>query len=163
MKSNRQIIVAGKRFSVPPRVQRVPGGWQVRYAGSQFFADGKAGARVSFRAAVAELQSRYTERPAVLASKVRRAPLSHKTSDLPAGVSGPVLIRKAGRADSAEFKVSLPRRGKANASTSVYIASETTWSLERYQAALAKAMQLRETALRVFMAASPATQSQVSA
>lgn len=147
MKSNRKLKIGRHVFDVPPRIQRVPGGWQVRYAGTLLFSDGEPGPRASFAAAVAELQSRYAASPPKAASSVRVAPLSHKTTDLPAGISGPVLIHKPGRAAYAEFKVTLPRAGKPNRGTSVYIASESTWSQERYDNALDKALRLRVAAL----------------
>ena len=155
MKSSRTVRIHGKTFAVPARIQRCEDahthGWQVRYCGTMLFSDGAAGPRESLKAAIAELGARYRASPPPAAVvRVRSAALPHKTSDLPAGISGPILIRKPGRADSAEFKVSLPRRGKPNASTSVYIASETTWSAERYSVALAKALRLRQAAMRAF-------------
>ncbi len=160
MKQNRRVVVNGVTFSVPPRLSRIDSasthGWQVRYCGdgdrSRLFSDGKKGPAASFRAAVADLKRRYQAAPPKVASSVRETPLAHKTSDLPAGISGPVLMHKPGRAPHAEFKVTLPRRGRPNAGTSVYIGTERTWTAQRYEAALAKAVKLRDAAVEQFNA-----------
>lgn len=148
---HRTLTIAGRKHSVPPRIQRLDTrythGWQLRYLGTHLFSDGKEGAGASLKLAVEELQQRYADHPLPLpASHVRDLPLVHKQNDLPAGISGPVMISKDGRAPYGEFKVSLPRKGKPNAGTSVYIATENTWDEQHYDAALAKAVRLRDAA-----------------
>lgn len=151
MKQPRKLIIDGLAFSVPPRIQRCGMAWQVRYRGTKLYSDGTEGANASFKAAVRDLRKRYKATPPKSsASSVRDKPLSHKTSTLPPGISGPVLARKPGRAPYAEFKVSLPRKGKPNAGTSVYIATESSWCAQRYDDALAKAVRLRDAAVKRF-------------
>lgn len=148
MKNPRILTIDGVKHQVPPHISRSGNGWQVRYAGTKFFSDGQHPPAVSLKAAVSELQARYAGRRPVVRSSVRETPLRGKASGLPAGISGPVLIVKRGRAPYAEFKVTLPRRGKPNAGTSVYIGTENSWSAERYTEALAKAVRLRTAAVR---------------
>jgi hypothetical protein len=148
VKHSRIVVVGNLPFIVPPRIQRCGPAWQVRYRGTVLFSDGTAGPRASLRAATIELMRRYGEVPPKQRSGLRDAPLRHKSTDLPAGISGPVLVHKPGRGAYAEFKVSLPRRGRPNGGTSVYIAAESTWSQDRYDAALAKAIARRDAAVR---------------
>ena len=150
MKQPRHIVIDDVPFTVPPRIQRCGKAWQVRYLGTKLYSDGSGGANASFKAAVVDLRKRYKAAPPHVVSSLRDKPLSHKTSALPPGISGPVLAFKPGRAPYAEFKVSLPRKGKANAGTSVYIATESSWCAQRYDDALAKATRLRNAAVKRF-------------
>lgn len=154
MNSTRKVVIGGHTFKVPERIQRLDHrythGWQLRYDGTRLFSDGKAGPAAALKQAVEELQRRYAVHapPSDNGSHTRDTPLPNKQNDLPAGISGPVMIHKDRRAPYAEFKVSLPRKGKPNAATSVYIATENTWDAEHYDAALAKAVRLRDEAVR---------------
>lgn len=152
MKTRRVEILTGKKFTVPQGIQRIDGaathGWQVRYGGTRLFSDGSAdgkGARAALALATAELMRRIERLPAP--ARLQRSPSENKTSELPVGISGPVVrLRKGAGVHVCSFSVSLPRHGQLPRRRSVYIASENTWSQERYDAALAKAIGLRDGA-----------------
>ena len=157
MKSRRVEIFTGKGFTVPQGIQRIDGtathGWQLRYGGTRLYSDGSPGgkgARAALALATAELLRRIARLPAP--ARLQRTPNENKTSDLPVGISGPVVrLRKGASVRDCSFSVSLPRHDQPPRRSSVYIASENTWSGERYAAALAKAIRLRsdaETAYR---------------
>lgn len=154
MKKARVVTIEGARMSVPPRIKRIDSsyghGWEVCYLGFKFFTDKQHGPLGALNAAIQELHRRYAVEPPHDPSSVRDTPLSHKTTTLPAGISGPVLIRKAHRKPYAEFKVSLPVKGRANRGTSVYIATEDSWNQTRIDAALTKAVKLRAAAVAKF-------------
>ena len=147
MKATRQLTIESQVLNVPARIQRCGKGWQVRYLGTKLYSDGTEGPRKALQAAVRDLEARYEATPPKDRIGVRVVPLKHKTSKLPPGISGPVLTRRRGQL-CAEFKVSLPRRGRPNGGTTVYIASESTWSQQRYDTALAKALAIRADAVR---------------
>lgn len=152
MKTRRVEIFTGKKFTVPQGIQRIDGtathGWQVRYGGTRLFSDGSAdgkGARAALALATAELVNRIGRLPAP--ARLQRTPNANKTSDLPVGISGPVVrLRTGSSVHVCSFSVSLPRHGQLPRRQSVYIASENTWSQQRYDDALAKAIDLRDGA-----------------
>jgi hypothetical protein len=153
-RKNGTVRVGGDVLAVPSRIQRIDHGfthgWQLRYMGTKLFSDGDGLPKDSLARAVGELYRRTKKHPPRVPSSVRTTALPHKQNTLPAGISGPVLVHKPSRAPYAEFKVSMPRRGAANAGTSVYIGTERTWSAERYDKALAKAKRIRTLALKQF-------------
>lgn len=156
MKTRRVEIFNGKTFTVPQCIQRIDGtathGWQVRYGGTRLFSDGSAdgkGARAALALATAELLRRIERLPAP--ARLQRTPNENKSSDLPVGISGPMVrLRKGASVRDCSFSVSLPRHGQPPQRRSVYIASENTWSQQRYDAALAKAIGLRDGAETVY-------------
>ena len=63
------------------------------------------------------------------------------------GISGPVVRQRPGsRVRDCSLSISLPRFGEVPRRSSVFIGTENTYSEERYLAALAKAIALRERA-----------------
>lgn len=80
-------------------------------------------------------------------SRLRRTPSRKKQSDLPSGISGPIVRQRAGsRVRDCSFAVTLPRFGETPLARSVYIGTENTYTVERYQEALERAVALREKA-----------------
>ena len=78
---------------------------------------------------------------------LQRKVSAHKQNDLPVGISGPILRQRRGSSvQECSFSVNLPRYGDKPLRRSVYIASKNTYSQERYEAALATAIQLRKEA-----------------
>jgi hypothetical protein len=156
MSTRKVVIFSGHRFDVPSCIQRIDSasthGWQVRYGGSKLFSDHSddgSGARAALAAAVEELRRRIERLPAP--SRLQRAPSARKTSGLPVGISGPVVRhRAAAGASEAAFVVSLPRFGQPARSSSVYIGTESTYTVKRYRVALAAAIELREQAERSY-------------
>ncbi len=152
MKFRDIAIFTGERFAVPRHIQRIDTkathGWQVRYQGTKMFSDHSrdgTGAGQALVFAAQELVRRIARLP--VPPSLRKEPSAGKTSDLPRGISGPVVRSRAGSAArSCSFSVLLPRYGEAPRCSSVYIGSETTYTLARYKAALAKAMVLRQAA-----------------
>jgi hypothetical protein len=145
----REVVThEGETFLVPQGIQRIDTrsthGWQVRYQGTRMFSDGPIGARKALFLAVDELAERIASLPAPVL--LQRAPSANKTSDLPPGVSGPILrTRRRGNARSASFSVLLPVYGKPSRIRSIYIGSESTYS-QRYHEALERAVNLRAEA-----------------
>ncbi|MCE2914439.1 MAG: hypothetical protein ACOVOT_02405 [Rubrivivax sp.] len=148
MKFRDVVTPAGESFVVPQGIQRIDTrsthGWQVRYQGTKMFSDGEIGARKALLKATEDLAERIATMPAPVS--LQRQPSANKTSDLPAGVSGPILrTRRSGNSRSASFSVLLPVYGKPSIIRSIYIGSESTYS-ERYQGALERAVELRADA-----------------
>lgn len=145
-------IPFGQKFDVPQCIQRIDvrstHGWQVRYGGTKFFADGSAdgsGADQSLAQATKELLRRIAKCP--VAVPIRRTPTSRKTNELPAGISGPIIRRRGGTGTRiAEFSLTLPQFGLGPKRRTVYIGTENTYSIERFQTALDKAIALRQAA-----------------
>jgi hypothetical protein len=109
-------------------------------------------ARAALKLATAELLKRIAKLPAP--SGLRRDIASNKGSNLPVGISGPIVRTRPGRnTRDASFGVTLPRFGMKPTTRSVYIATENTYTLARYKAALAKAIELRKAAERAYQAA----------
>ncbi|HSB22329.1 MAG TPA: hypothetical protein VLE94_04380 [Burkholderiaceae bacterium] len=109
-------------------------------------------ARASLKLATAELLKRIAKLPAP--SGLRRDIASNKGSSLPVGISGPIVRTRPGRnTRDASFGVTLPRFGQKPTTRSVYIATENTYTLARYKAALAKAIELRKQAERAYQLA----------
>jgi hypothetical protein len=109
-------------------------------------------ARASLKLATAELIKRIAKLPAP--SGLRRDIASNKGSQLPVGISGPIVRTRPGRnTRDASFGVTLPRFGLKPTTRSVYIATENTYTVARYKDALAKAIALRRAAERAYQAA----------
>jgi hypothetical protein len=109
-------------------------------------------ARAALKLAAAELIKRIAKLPAP--SGLRRDIASNKGSNLPVGISGPIVRTRPGRnTRDASFGVTLPRFGLKPTTRSVYIATENTYTLTRYKTALAKAIELRRAAERAYQLA----------
>ena len=152
MKFRKITLFNGKRFGVPQCIQRIDHrathGWQVRYGGTKMFSDGSpdgSGAAASLAKATKELLSRIAKLPAP--TMLQNAPNQNKTSDLPVGISGPIVRQRRGsRVRECSLSVSLPRFGATQRCRSIYIGSENTYTIARYDDAVAKAIQLRQQA-----------------
>jgi hypothetical protein len=151
MKFRDVVIFNGKKFSVPQGIQRIDTrathGWQVRYGGTKLFSDytsDGSGARESLQRAQKELARRIATLPAP--SMLQKQPSGSKSSGLPVGVSGPIFRQRGARVRSCSFSVLLPQYGQPPRCSSVYIGTENTYSAERYQEALEKAVALRREA-----------------
>ena len=152
MKTRTIEIFNGAVFEVPQCIQRIDHrathGWQLRYGGTKLYSDHTndgSGAAKSLEKATKELLKRIASLPAP--SLLQRAPSVSKTSDLPVGISGPVLrIRRGGRTRDASLSVLIPRFGEKPRRRTVYIGTENTYSSARFEAALAKAILMRSEA-----------------
>ncbi len=152
MKFRDVVIFSGHRFSVPQGIQRIDHrathGWQLRYGGTKLFSDHTtdgSGAAEALEAAKKELMRRIAKLPAPV--RLQRAPSGHKTNDLPPGIFGPVVRQRSGsRVRDASLSVLVPRFGKTPLRRTVYIGTENTYSVERYQAALQRAIAMRNEA-----------------
>jgi hypothetical protein len=153
MKYRDVVIFSGDQFTVPQNIQRIDHlathGWQLRYGGTKLFSDHTndgSGATASLEAATKELLKRIAKLPAP--SRLQQRPNHNKTSDLPVGISGPIVRqRRGGRVRDCSLAVLLPRFGQAPRRVNVYIGTENTYTVERYQQALEKAVELREKAV----------------
>lgn len=152
MKTRDVVIFNGKRFKVPQCIQRIDHrythGWQVRYGGTKMFSDGTndgTGAAASLEAATRELIRRITTMPTP--SKLQPKPSASKESGLPVGVSGPLVRMRTGSTTRyASLQVLLPRFGDKPQNKNVYIGSESTYTKERFQEALERAVAMRQAA-----------------
>ena len=157
MKTRDIVIFSGERFEVPQGIQRIDHrathGWQLRYGGTRLYSDHTpdgSGASAALAAATRELLGRIARLPAP--SKLQRVPSDGKRSDLPVGITGPVVRqrRDSGVRDSS-LSVSLPRWGAPAQRSSVYIGTENTYTVAKYKRALAKAIALREHATEIYL------------
>lgn len=156
MKTREVTLASGETFTVPQGIQRLDSkttrGWQVRYQGTKYFADGQEGPKKAFELATRDLLKRIASLPAPVTLK--RAPSPRKTSALPAGISGPIVINKAGgERQAAVLSVLMPRFGQTNQVREIHIGTPATYTPARYRAALAKAVQLRSESLAKYEAA----------
>jgi hypothetical protein len=156
MKTREVSITTGEKFTVPQGIQRLDSsstrGWQVRYQGTKYFADGTAGPQKALGAATRELLRRIGSLPAPVS--IRRTPNPSKTSGLPAGISGPLLISSAGsELQSAVFSVTVPRFGQPNQTKKVHIGTSHTYTKARFKAALARAIEIRAASTALYEAA----------
>jgi hypothetical protein len=152
MKLRKIVLFDGRTFEVPSGIQRIDQrathGWQLRYGGTRLFSDGSAdgkGAKESLARATRELRARIARLPAP--SRLQRQPNGNKTSDLPVGISGPLVrLRPGATVRECSLSVSLPRFGQAPRRRSIYIGNENTYTVERFREALGRAVALREEA-----------------
>ncbi|MDD5277618.1 MAG: hypothetical protein PHR16_16250 [Methylovulum sp.] len=153
-------IFNGMEFDVPSHIVRIDiigvkttHGWQVRYGKPwKFFSDhtaNGAGAEFALSNAIVELRQRIATLPAP--TGIRRQTAHRKSSNLPAGISGPIQRRHKGRNTlSYYFQVTLPIHGEKSKNTLVYVASENTLTEERIQLAVLKSMALRQKHIAKF-------------
>ena len=173
MKLRSVTIFTGAKFKVPERIQRIDTrathGWQLRYGRpdsatemfSVFTNDG-TGAEASLEKAVSALHKRIKKLPAP--TGLRRKPLSSKTNDLPAGISGPTLrgASSPGRTPYYCYQVSVPRANGSSTTKAFYIGTERTANQERADAALAKAVEYREQAVKKYESARTRTKRAIA-
>jgi hypothetical protein len=150
MKFRKITLPTGRAFSVPQGIQRIDSksthGWQVRLQGTKLFSDGEsADAQQSLVKAIKELLVRTAAMPATVPTKT--SPSAHKTSDLPSGISGPIVRARPGKPLTAELSVLLPRLGHRHQVKSIYIGSQNTYTVAKYLAALEKGLEMRRAAL----------------
>ncbi len=85
---------------------------------------------------------------------LRQEPNASKNNDLPVGISGPISrTRKGRRVAEYNFGVTIPRFGDKPTNVNVYIGTENTITDERYEEALAKAIDIRKKAERAYQTA----------
>jgi hypothetical protein len=156
MKYRDVVIFSGDNFTVPQNIQRIDHlathGWQLRYGGTKLFSDHSndgSGAGPALEAATKELLRRIAKLPAP--SRLQQKPNHNKTSDLPVGISGPIVRqRRGGRVRDCSLAVLLPRFGQTPRRVNVYIGTENTYTVERFEQALQKAVELREKAVAAY-------------
>jgi hypothetical protein len=155
----RDVVIpgTGEQFSVPQGIQRIDHlsthGWQLRYRGeTRLFSDpppNQGGAAKALRLATAELLRRIARLPAP--SGLQRAPNASKTSDMPVGISGPLLrVRPGSNTRYCCLLVSIPRFGDKPRRASIYIGTETTYTPQRFEQAVARAVEMREKAVQTY-------------
>lgn len=118
----------------------------MRCKGTKFFSDGHDGdAAQSLINATQELIARITSSPIDLPLRTQASP--RKTSDLPPGISGPIVRPRQDRALTAELSVSIPRFDRKSEIKTIYIGTEKTYTADKYLEAVDKAIKLREQAV----------------
>ncbi len=156
MKVREIVIFSGETFRVPQGIQRIDHrsthGWQLRYGGTRLYSDHTAdgsGALAALAKATAELMRRIATLPAP--SRLQQAPSHNKSSQLPPGISGPVVrLRSSGRTRDCSLTVLIPRFGSKPLRRTVYIGTENTYTQERYEAALLRAVEMRTAAAKAY-------------
>lgn len=152
MKFRKIEIFSGEKFEVPQGIQRIDHkathGWQLRYGGTKLFSDHStdgSGAAASLQKATKELLKRIAVLPAP--SLLQRAPSVNKSSGLPPGITGPVVrTRSNSNTRDCSLMVLIPRFGEKPRRRTIYIGTENTYTIERYDAALARAIEMRREA-----------------
>ena len=152
MKTRNITLFSGEEFEVPQGIQRIDHrathGWQLRYGGTKLFSDHTSdgsGARASLEKATKELLRRINTMPAP--SLLQRGPSANKSSQLPPGITGPVVrVRRGGKTRDCSLMVLIPRFGDKPRRRTIYIGTENTYTLERYHAALERAIEMRKEA-----------------
>lgn len=152
MKVRSITIFSGEAFDVPQGIQRIDHrathGWQLRYGGTKLFSDHSndgSGAAAALDKAVKELHKRIAALPAP--SLLQRGPSRNKSSQLPPGITGPVVrVRRGGQTRDCSLMVLIPRFGEKPRRRTIYIGTENTYTLARYHAALERAMEMRRAA-----------------
>jgi hypothetical protein len=152
MKVRKIVIFSGETFEVPQGIQRIDHrathGWQLRYGGTKLYSDHTndgSGAAASLEKATKELHKRIATMPAP--SLLQRGPSANKSSQLPAGITGPVVrVRRGGKTRDCSLMVLIPRFGEKPRRRTIYIGTENTYTLERYHAALERAIEMRKAA-----------------
>ncbi len=157
MKFRLTTIFTGEIFEVPTHIVRIDSNrghaWQVRYGRPwKSFADRSkdgSGAARSLLEAKNELAKRIANLPAPTGLRVDV--MAHKKTDLPVGISGPIArLRKGRTVPYYDFQVTLPIHGEKHKNRHVYIATENTFTQEKLDLALAKAISIRGEYLRSF-------------
>lgn len=157
MKTRTVTIFSGHVFEVPQSIQRIDHrathGWQLRYGGTKLYSDGLpadgSGAAESLRLATKELLKRIAELPAP--SLLQRGPSEGKKSNLPVGISGPIVRQRRGSVlRDCSLAVLIPRFGDKPQRKSIYIGTENTYTLTRYKAALKRAVEMRKEAVAAY-------------
>lgn len=159
MKYREVAIFSGHRFQVPEHIQRIDTrntrAWQLRYGIWKTFSDHTndgSGAATALAAAIEELLKRIERLPAP--TGLRRESNASKNNDLPVGISGPIArTRKGRRVAEYNFGVTIPRHGDKPTNKNVYIGTENTITDDRFEEALAKAVDIRKKAERAYQAA----------
>jgi hypothetical protein len=152
MKVRHIAIFSGEQFDVPQGIQRIDHrathGWQLRYGGTKLFSDHSSdgsGAAASLQRATKELLKRIAALPAP--SLLQRGPSINKRSGLPPGITGPVVRRRASSSTrDCSLMVLIPRYGDKPQRRTIYIGTENTYTIERYEKALARALAMRQAA-----------------
>ncbi len=152
MKTRTVTLFNGAVFEVPQGIQRIDHrathGWQLRYGGTKLYSDHTSdgsGAAASLDKATKELLKRIATMPAP--SLLQRGPSANKSSQLPPGITGPVVrVRRGGKTRDCSLMVLIPRFGDKPRRRTIYIGTENTYTIERYQAALERAIEMRKEA-----------------
>ncbi len=158
MKVRHVVIFSGDTFEVPQGIQRIDHrathGWQLRYAGTRLYSDHStdgSGAAASLALATKELLKRIATTPAP--TVLQSAPSANKASGLPPGISGPVVrLRRGGKTRDCSLAVLIPQFGGKPKRRNVYIGTENTYTPERFDEALRRAIDMRREAEEIYRA-----------
>jgi hypothetical protein len=111
-----------------------------------------SGAAESLRLATKELLQRIATLPAP--TKLQLKPSASKASQLPVGISGPVVRQRHGSlVRDCSLQVLLPRYGQRPRNRNIYIGTENTYTKAKFKAALAKAVEIRREAEEAYRVA----------
>ena len=156
MKVRSVVIFSGETYEVPQSIQRIDHrathGWQLRYGGTKLYSDHSSdgsGAADVLAKATRELLKRIATMPAP--TRLQRGPSQNKSSDLPVGITGPVVrTRAGGQVRDCSLAVLIPRFGQKPQRRSIYIGTENTYTVARFKAALTRAIEMRTEAVEAY-------------
>ena len=145
----------GDVSGVPSTIQRIDQdsthGWQLRYGTgpTEWFNDQSAdrnGVKLALQSSVEALRKRIKKLQAPTGLRTTTVPW--KSSNLPSGISGPVLRQPKKNTPYFCFQVDVPQPNGGTKKKAVYIGTEMTSTPEREIAAREKAIALRQEAER---------------
>ncbi|PTQ88917.1 hypothetical protein [Agitococcus lubricus] len=163
MQYREHIIYTGEKFYVPENIQRIDidypkstHGWQVRYAGkTKFFSDHNSeriGAEQALQQAIVHLTKMIDKYRAP--TSLRRQTSPRKKTDLPLGISGPLMrVNKGRNTVEYNYSISIPRFGLKPTTKRVYIGTDKTFSPAKCRAALKRAKEIRKEAEKAYILA----------
>ena len=158
MRSREVTLKNGTVLQVPSNIQRIEcrgtRGWQVRYVGTKFFADGKHSPRSSLKAAKAELAQRIQNHQAP--NRLGQTIPTNKRSQMPLGITGPLVRKRASGIMECNISVSVPKFGGKPQRRTVYVGNQTTFSERRLDAAVKRAVKIRADAEEAYRVAATA-------
>lgn len=150
MKPRTMCLSSGAVMEVPPYVYRVETpqacGWQMRYGvPSLYFADARTDTGLpgdSLALARQALLDRIRRIPPT--GRVQSAPSISKKSNLPVGISGPIVRRRKGcGVEEVILSVNLRTFKGKSRTVSIYLGTRNTYTPERFERALQRAVDLR--------------------
>ena len=162
MNYRESVTNSGATFQVPENIVRIEietsgvYGWQIRYGEPEVMILDKSASAIGAESALSEAVQELIKRIHSLDAPtgLRKTVSKNKTSDLPSGISGPVVCNRKGRKFSEyNFGISIPRFGDKPTTRNIYIGTENNMNEQRYDIALAKAIEVRNKAVAAFQEA----------
>lgn len=151
MKPRTLALASGAVMEVPPYIYRVEtpqaAGWQMRYGvPSLYFSDARTDNGLPIESLALARQALLDRMRRVPPNgRVQSAPSISKKNNLPVGISGPIVRRRRGcGVEEVILSVNLRRFKDKSRTVSIYLGTRNTYSPERFERALQRAVELRQ-------------------